>query len=101
MTATLITLLQLLGSLTSVLPGGAATGMVSQIIAVLSGAIPVIAADAPLAISAVKALIASVSASGAPTDAELATLAALDAQCDQVFDDAAAAFNAANPAAKV
>lgn len=88
--------------LTEILPlvGSATVGAasVSTAINTLTQLIPVAVQEGEALITPIKNIIAQISSTGAPTADELASLAALDAQCDAAFEAAATAAGDPAPA---
>jgi len=76
------------------LVGGNST-VVSALVSKLATLVPLAVQEATDLVPEVKNIISVLSSSGGATDADLAALAALDAECDAAFDAAAAAAQAA------
>jgi len=92
------TLLTLLESLLPSLGVGAATSqLIDTIIAGLIQILPVVIKEAQDLVPAVQGIISALSNHGAVTSEQMATLLALNAQCDAQFEAAAAADSAAAP----
>jgi|SRR5581483_11664592 len=89
------TLLTLIEAMIPELPAlGGATAIIDKIIASLISIIPIIANLFPAMLTSVKGIISALQSSGPATADQIAQLQALDAQCDQAFEAAAAAAGA-------
>jgi len=91
-----VTLLTQLLQLIPMVSGSAST--IGSIISTLVQIIPAIEQAAEALVPPIKAIIAALSADPATTADQLATLQALDAQCDQAFESAAVDASVDNPA---
>jgi hypothetical protein len=92
MTAVVSLLVSLLGQLVPLI--GTNSAMITTIINALIQIVPAIVSEVESLIPPIKNIIAALSADPATTDEQLATLAALDQQCDEAFEAAATAAEA-------
>lgn len=96
MNATIIT--TLLTLIQSLLPQiGVDNKAVNTVLTALISLVPIVVTEAQQALPAVKNIIAALSSNPATTDAQLATLKALDAKVDQAFEDAVTAYLGNHP----
>lgn len=95
MTALIQTILSLISTtlLPLIVSGGTAT-QIESILATLTNVVPFIVQEAESLVPVVKNIIAALSANPATTESQLASLQALDLQCDAAFDSVAAATDA-------